>query len=213
VGHETDFTIADFVADRRAPTPSAAAELVAAREDQICTALQQMGQGLSRQMRYKIVNARNRVQKQALSQAFDQVRANLRDAGANTSAAQHRLQILIGQELRDARLRAEPLMRRLAPPELRTRFDAARARFESAYNSCNAAVEVELEDARNRLGLAAASLEALSPLAVLQRGYAIAQRQDGTLLRDAHSVAVGESVSVRLAKGRLTANVETIEEE
>ena len=84
VGHETDFTIADFVADRRAATPSAAAELVAAREDQICTALAQMGQSLSRLMRYKIVNARNRVQEQALSQAFDQVRASLRDAGAST---------------------------------------------------------------------------------------------------------------------------------
>ncbi len=211
VGHETDFTIADFVADRRAPTPSAAAELVAAREDQICTALLQMGQALARQMRYKIVNARNRVQKQALSQAFDQVRANLRDAAANTSAAEHRLQILIGQELRDARLRAEPLIRRLAPSELRTRFDAARARFESAYNSCNASVEGDMEDARKRLALAAASLDALSPLAVLQRGYAIAQRPDGTLLRDADSVAVGDSISVRLAKGKLTASVEEVE--
>ena len=70
-----------------------------------------------------------------------------------------------------------------------------------------------LEDARKRLGLAAASLDALSPLAVLQRGYAIAQREDGSLLRDANSVSVGDSVSVRLAKGRLTATVEEIEKE
>lgn len=213
VGHESDFTIADFVADRRAPTPSAAAELVAAREDQICNTLLQMGQNLSRQMRYKIANARNRVQEQALSQAFDQVRASLRVAGADTSAAQHRLQILIGQELRSARLRAEPLMNRLAPAELRARLAEARARFESAYSSCNALIEAELDDARERLALSAASLDALSPLAVLQRGYAIAQSKDGHLLRDAESVAVGDSVSVRLAKGRLTAIVIRVEDQ
>ncbi|MEK6282115.1 MAG: exodeoxyribonuclease VII large subunit [Acidobacteriota bacterium] len=212
VGHETDFTIADFVADRRAPTPSAAAELVAAREDQLCTALAQMGQSLSRLMRYKIVDARNRVQQRALSHAFDQVRASLRDAGASTSAAKHRLQILIGQELRDARLRADPLMRRLAPSELRARHAEARARFELAKGGCNAAMEGRFEEAGKGLGLAAAALDALSPLAVLQRGYAIAQREDGSLLRDANSVSVGESISVRLAKGSLIASVEGIEE-
>src|SRR6267143_728510 len=101
VGHETDFTIADFAADLRAPTPSAAAELVAAREDELCSALAQMGQNLSRLMRYKIVNARTRVQEQALSKVFDEVRGKLRDAAASTSAARHRLQILVSQVLRD----------------------------------------------------------------------------------------------------------------
>src|SRR5688500_8486405 len=211
VGHETDFTIADFIADRRAPTPSAAAELVAAREDQICTALLQMGQGLSRQMRYKIVNARNRVQKQALSQAFDQVRANLRDAGANTSAAQHRLQILIGQELRGAAERAEALNKSLAPSQLRARLAEARVRYESAYSSSHAAIGNTLKAGGQRLGIAAASLDALSPLAVLHRGYAIAQREDGRLLRDAQNVSIGDSINVRVAKGRLTAEVTDIE--
>jgi exodeoxyribonuclease VII large subunit len=68
-----------------------------------------------------------------------------------------------------------------------------------------------MEEARKRLAMAAASLDALSPLAVLERGYAIAQRPDGTLLRDAGSVAVGDSISVRLAKGQLTAGVEATE--
>jgi exodeoxyribonuclease VII large subunit len=213
VGHETDFTIADFVADKRAATPSAAAELVAAREDQLCSALAQMGQSLSRLMRYKIVNARTRVQEQALSQVFDEVRGKLRDAGASMSAARHRLQILVGQALRDAHLRADPLSRSLAPVQLRARFAEARARFESAYSDCNTAFGRQMEEAEKRLGLAATSLDALSPLAVLGRGYAIAQHEDGRLLRDAKLVSIGDSVRVRLAKGSLATRIEGIDEE
>lgn len=212
VGHETDFTIADFVADRRAPTPSAAAELVAAREDQLCSALAQTGQNLGRLMRYKIVNARTRVQQQALSQAFGEVRGRLREAAAATNSASHRLQILIGQTLRSAHLRADALNGSLAPGQLRARLTAARIRFDSAYTGCNIAIQQQIEGAGKRLGLAAASLDALSPLAVLQRGYAIAQTEDGMLLRDAKLVAVGDSIKVRLAKGRLSTRVESLEE-
>jgi exodeoxyribonuclease VII large subunit len=212
VGHETDFTIADFVADRRAATPSAAAELVAAREDQLCAALAQMGQNLSRLMRYKIMNARTRVQEQALSQAFGEVRAQLREASAATTSARHRLQITANQALRGARLRVDPLSHALAPGQLLARLADARVRFESAYAGCNTGFEKQLQEAGKRLGLAAASLDALSPLAVLQRGYAIAQHQDGRLLREAQAVSVGESIKVRLAKGRLTARVDGIDE-
>jgi exodeoxyribonuclease VII large subunit len=212
VGHETDFTIADFVADRRAPTPSAAAELVAAREDQICSTLAQTAQSLSRLMRYKIVTARSRVQEQALSQAFDEVRGRLRDAGAATNSARHRLQIVTAQLIRSAHLRADALSGSLAPAQLRARFSEARVRFESAYAGCNIAVDRQIEEARTRLWLAAASLDALSPLAVMQRGYAIAQHEDGRLLRDAKLVSVGDSIKVRLAEGRIAARVENVEE-
>jgi exodeoxyribonuclease VII large subunit len=212
IGHETDFTIADFVADKRAATPSAAAELVAAREDQLCSALAQMGQNLSRLIHYKIVTARSQVQEQALSQAFDQVRSKLRNAGGSTSSAQHRLQILVGQALRTAHGRADALSRSLTPAQVRARLAEARVRFESAYSDCNSAIDKQMEEAEKRLGLAAASLDALSPLAVLQRGYAIAQREDGRLLRDAHSVSIGDPVRVRLATGKIDVRVEGIED-
>jgi exodeoxyribonuclease VII large subunit len=212
VGHETDFTIADFVADRRAPTPSAAAELVAAREDQICATLAQTGQTLSRLMRYKIVTARTRVQEQALSQAFDEVRGRLRDAAAATNSARHRLQILMNQAVRTAHLRSEALGRSLTPAQLRARFNEARVRFEAAHSSCHTGIAKQLDEAKNRLGLAAASLDALSPLAVLQRGFAIAQKEDGSLLRDAKLVSIGDKIKVRLTKGRISGSVEGIEE-
>jgi exodeoxyribonuclease VII large subunit len=164
VGHETDSTIADFVADVRAATPSAAAEIVAAREDQICSALENMGRQLVRLTRFQVVNLRSRVQEQALSHAFG---------------------------------------------EVKSRLNAARARFDAASSACNEAMEIMLQDGRERLGVAAASLDALSPLGVLQRGYAIAQDASGKLLRDAATVTEGDAIRVRLARGRLTARVET----
>ena len=167
VGHESDFTIADFVADMRAPTPSAAAELVAAHEDQLCSALDQLGRQMNRLMRYRIVDLRSRVQEQALSHAFDEVKSRLRNA---------------------------------------------RRRFDAASSACSGAMETSVQEARERLGLAAASLDALSPLAVLQRGYAIAQDASGKPVRDAASVNAGDEVRVRLAKGSLNTRVETVEE-
>jgi len=166
VGHETDFTIADFAADLRAATPSAAAEIVAAREDQICSALDHFGRQLVRLTRFQIVHLRTRVQEQALSHAFD---------------------------------------------EVKSRLNNARARFDAASSACDAAIDLKLQDGRERLALAAASLDALSPLAVLQRGYAIAQDAAGKPLRDAASVKEGDAVSVRLAKGKLGTRIERIE--
>ncbi|HZN08677.1 MAG TPA: exodeoxyribonuclease VII large subunit [Pyrinomonadaceae bacterium] len=162
VGHESDFTIADFVADFRAATPSAAAEIVAAREDQLCSALEHMGRQLVRLTRFKIVDLRSRVQEQALSHAFD---------------------------------------------EVKSRLASARRRFESASSACDAAIDAKIQEGRERLGLAAASLDALSPLGVLQRGYAIAQDASGKLVRDAASVNVGDEINVRLARGRLNTRV------
>lgn len=167
VGHETDYTIADFVADERAPTPSAAAELVAKREDEICSSLDHLGRQMNRLMRYRIVDLRTHVQKHALSHAFDEVKSQLRNA--------------------------------------RRRYDAAAA-------ACTGVVEASLQEARERLGRAAVSLDALSPLAVLQRGYAIAQDASGKPVRDAASVGVGDQLSVRVAKGKLNTRVETVEE-
>lgn len=167
VGHETDFTIADFVADMRAPTPSAAAELVAAHEDELCSALDRLSKQLTRQMRFRVVDLRARVQGQALSHAFEEVKSRLRNA---------------------------------------------RRRFDSASSGCEDAIQSALQDARERLGLAAASLDALSPLAVLQRGYALAQDASGKPLRDAASVSPGDQVSVRLAKGKLNTRVESVED-
>lgn len=211
VGHETDYTIADFVADHRAPTPSAAAEIVAAREDQICAALDQLARQLERLTRFKIVNARARVQHQALSQAFDEVKTQLRNVRVNVNGLNHQLEMAMNQTLRQVQTRTQAVLQTLSPERLQMRVAAVRKRFEAATANRDAAVNDRLQQARERLGLVAASLDALSPLSVLHRGYAIAEDASGKLLRDTSRVQVGDQVSVRLAKGRLATRVEKVE--
>ncbi|HEY6122141.1 MAG TPA: exodeoxyribonuclease VII large subunit [Pyrinomonadaceae bacterium] len=213
VGHETDFTIADFVADLRAPTPSAAAEMVATQEDAICSALDQARKQLFRLINFTIVDARSRVQEKAMSQAFSGVYARFRDARVSTNNASYELQMILTDTLTRARSRAETLGHKLSATELQTRFRHAQARLESAITGHQAAMSGILDQAVQRLALAAASLDALSPLAVLQRGYAIALDKDGRLLRDSGSVLKGDRVQVRLAKGRLQTTVESTEEQ
>ena len=213
VGHETDFTIADFVADHRAPTPSAAAEIVAAREDQLCTALDQLGKQLVRLTRFKIVDARARVQEHALSQVFDEVKANLSDARLRSNSAGHQLQAAMSHKLKRASSGTNLLVQKISPAQLQSRAGNARARYEVAATSILSAVTARVNERREQLGLAVASLDALSPLGVLSRGYAIAQDVEGRLLRDADAVKVGDQVNVRLERGRLETRVEDLKVE
>src|SRR5947208_1916642 len=91
IGHETDFTIADFVADERAPTPSAAAEMVAAHEAELCARLAALSGTLARSMQYRISGSRNQVQELAMSSAFDAVAARVRAGLTSSSRAEYRL--------------------------------------------------------------------------------------------------------------------------
>src|SRR4026209_1834438 len=100
-GHETDFTIADFVADFRAATPSAAAEIVAARGDQICSTLDHMGRQLVRLTKFQIVNLQARVQHQALSHAFDEVKSRLTKARARLDSATNACDTIIDAKVQD----------------------------------------------------------------------------------------------------------------
>lgn len=212
VGHETDFTIADFAADLRAPTPSAAAEIVAAQEDQLTSTLQELSRSLLRSLRFKIMDARAQVQDRALSRVFDDVRAKLRNSGQAADRATHRLQRLISIRLQIAHRRADAIVHKLSPAQLRALLSRAHTRFASACTAGDTAMAAQFAKSKKRFGLAAASLDALSPLAVLRRGYALAQDKDGRLLRDARSVSVGDQVRVRLAQGRLHCRVERSDE-
>jgi exodeoxyribonuclease VII large subunit len=211
VGHETDFTIADFAADVRAPTPSAAAELVAAREDEIAATVQSLSSDLLRAMRFQLVDARMRVQDAAMSRGFDDARASLHQARLRADDAAHKLETVAARATQDARRRADALDKRLHPARLSARVAGARARYGVLETARNAVMAARLDEETARLAVAVASLDALSPLAVLKRGYALAQDERGVLLRDARQAKEGDALRVRLSEGVLHCRVEKAE--
>lgn len=211
VGHETDFTISDFAADLRAATPSAAAELVAEREDEIEEYIESCTRDLFQWMRYRIVDERTRVQNAAMSHGFDEAQRKLREARAATNEVAHKIETLILRRIQHARRRADTVTCRLSPAELSARVASGHTRLAVLSAARDAASEARLEDKRGRLAVAAASLDALSPLAVLKRGYALARNEAGQALRNARDVQVGEQVNLRLAHGTLRCRVEDTE--
>lgn len=207
VGHETDFTIADFVSDLRAPTPSAAAELVAAHEEQLAGQLRELKGRLWRGTQMMMADHQLRVQEAALSPGFDQVRGRLRSTAQSLDYHQMNLERLMSRMVQQSRRTADDLGYRLSPDGLRARLGAARADFGSCQSRFELAGRSELERASSRLAVNGARLDSLSPLAVLGRGYALAQTAEGRLVRAAKEVNVGDALRVRLSRGAVDCRV------
>jgi exodeoxyribonuclease VII large subunit len=212
VGHETDFTIADFAADLRAPTPSAAAELVAAHEEQLCSQLDSLHRNLARSIRFRLSAERSRVQQLAYSRGFDEVRGQLRTAMTATDDAEYRLQTSIAMRVQSAVRRLDAAAHALTPSHLRERVATGHARFDALCHARDAALTARMGRAGQQFSLAAAALDAMSPLKVLERGYAIAQDAGGGIVREAKTVSVGDALRLRLWKGTLDCRVEGVTE-
>jgi exodeoxyribonuclease VII large subunit len=146
-----------------------------------------------------------------MSPAFDEVRVRLNDAVKSVDDSAHRLETLLMRATQILRRRADSLGRRLSPARLSARVSAAKVKFNVLCAARDAAVSARLDDARARLGIAAASLHALSPLAVMERGYAMALDERGKLLRRASESKMGDRVRLRLAQGVLQCRVEEVE--
>jgi exodeoxyribonuclease VII large subunit len=186
VGHETDVTIADFVADLRAPTPSAAAEMVVARKDDFRARIDRPTHRLESTMRARLV---------------------MRDRHA--AELSHELRRTMRARLSGRERAYQTLRLKLETFDLRRRFAGVRTRLVGADGRLAAAVRRRTTRWDARLRSAAARLDTLSPLAVLGRGYAVCWNHDRTqIVRDAAAVAPGDAVRVTLERGELSCRVE-----
>jgi len=208
VGHETDVTIADFVADVRAPTPSAAAELVVAAKDEFCSRIDRLHDRVRAAARARVQGLSRRVHTVGARPAFAGVPARLAMRGREVAELTHALGRVMQTRLGLCDRRAQQLRRQLDAADLGRRLAAVRTRLVSAEGRLAGAAARQRHRADGRLRSAAGRLDTLSPLAVLARGYAVCWTGDRTrVVRDAEEVAEGDSVRVTLAVGELRCEV------
>jgi exodeoxyribonuclease VII large subunit len=207
VGHEVDFTIADFVADERAPTPSGAAERVAPDRAEWLRSLAATGQRIALAVRRHLGDQRSALQVRAQRLARVHPGVVLRQHAQRLDELEGRLRLAGRRRLERASQRhaaAHALLLRASPA---LRLTALQLRLDAARRNLSRSVAARLGDSRQRLELATRALNAVSPLATLDRGYAIVSDAGGRVLQDAAGLRPGDRVTARLARGRFTAEV------
>ena len=208
VGHEVDFTIADFAADVRAPTPSAAAEIVVARKEDFCTHIERLGERLNGAIRGSLARLESRVHQLDRRPSFAGWPARLAMGGRHCAETTHALRHA-ARGVVNRRLRAYQALRlHLEQFDLRRRLGTVRGKLVGADISLRAAAIHLHHRAESRLHTCAARLDSLSPLAVLGRGYAVVWDESRTkVIRTAVELKPGDKVRVTLSEGDLRCDV------
>jgi exodeoxyribonuclease VII large subunit len=211
VGHEVDFTIADFVADERAPTPSGAAERVVPDRAEWLRTLEAGQRRLTLAVRRRIADQRTALLLREQRLARVHPGAVLRQHAQRLDDLEGRLRIAARAHLERGSRRfagAQALLQRASPA---LRLQALALRLDAARRRLGNAVRGQVGERRQRFELAARALHAVSPLATLDRGYSIVMDAQGRVLQDAASLHPGERVTARLARGRFIAEVLSVE--
>lgn len=207
IGHETDFTIVDFVADLRAPTPSAAAELVIRSRQEIETQAAELLQRLERAVRYRLLMARQELMQRTQHSAFARMMDGINRRQQRVDELRFRLERAERQAIERCRRRWETASAAVRHYDARQRLAAVRQKLEGQTASLASAAQARLTAARAGLDRRIAALEALSPTAILNRGYALVFDREGRLLKDAGTLKPGDEIAARLARGRVKARV------
>ena len=208
VGHEVDFTIADFAADVRAPTPSAAAEIVVARKEDFCNHIERLSHRLTGAVRGSVARLDSRMHLLNRRPGFAGWSARLAMRGRHCAETTHALRHAARASVH-RRLRAFQALRlQLEQYDLRRRLGSVRARLVGVDGKIRAAAMLRHHAAEARLQNCAARLDSLSPLAVLGRGYAVVWDESRTrVVRRSSEVKAGDGVRVTLSEGELTCEV------
>ncbi len=212
IGHETDFTILDFVADLRAPTPSAAAELVVQSKQQLEEALEALYRRLTRAWEYQLLMARQHLTSLSQHGAFARMRDLITRRHQRVDDLSFRLSAIGRDGLRQFRRRLEVASAHLRAQDLRYRLEARQRELESRTAALNAAARAILQERRSRTEQLSGRLQALSPLNILERGYALVFDEKGSLIKSSGQTPPGKRITARLHRGKIQATVQSVEE-
>jgi len=207
VGHETDFTILDFVADLRAPTPSAAAELVIRSRQEVDEQLGGLHRRLEKAMRYRLLMARQNLTELAQHGAFARMMDLIHRREQRLDDLVNRLAHAQRDVLETQRRRFENLSGAVRHYDVRRMLEGWEKDLDARTTAIISAVRNLVLERKVRLERMDTALQALSPLAILERGYALVFDAAGKLLKDAARVKAGDEISARLAKGTVNATV------
>ena len=213
VGHEVDFTIADFVADARAPTPTAAAALVVPDREEVIAALARAAGGLRSGLVRRTQGAAERLA--ALERRLGDPRRRVADVRQRVDELGARSIVALRRRLAWERRDVTNLSGRLAQSGPAARAGVMRERVRGAAERLRLGLAFRVRAAHAEVARATSRLEALSPLACLARGYAIVRQggPEGPVVRDAGALARGEMVSMVFAQGRARARIDDTEDE